>query len=43
MKYARYTQKQLQLVENSMGELGEVERLFLWEIALPEQALSLVS
>ena len=28
MKYARYTQKQLQLVENNMGELGEVERLF---------------
>ena len=27
MKYARYTQKQLQLVENSMGELGEVERV----------------
>ena len=29
MKYARYTQKQLQLVENSMGELGEVERVFV--------------
>ena len=29
MKYAQYTQKQLQLVENSMGELGEVERVLI--------------
>jgi hypothetical protein len=28
MKYAWYTQKQLQLGENSMGELGGVEREF---------------
>ena len=29
MKYARYTPKQLQLVENGMGELGEVERVLM--------------